>query len=225
MERQLMHIYKILLKNFGCQKWWPAKSEIKATRQLEICIGAILTQNTAWKNAEKALENLRNENLLNQNSLINIAERKLALLIKPAGYYNQKAKKLKAFANFLRENNLARLEKMPAKEARELLLEVHGIGNETANSILLYALNNPFFVVDAYTRRIFERLFNLNPKNYDELQEFFMENLQHNVQLFNEYHALLVRLAKEFCKKKPECGKCPLRLSCQFKQKMDAPLP
>lgn len=213
MDRKLLEIYNILLENFGKQYWWPAKSKGNA-RRFEISIGAILTQNTAWKNAEKAIENLRKEKKLDEKSIRETREKELALLIKPAGYYNQKARKLKAFVNFLKENNFKKLEKMPIKGAREMLLQQHGIGNETADSILLYALNRQIFVVDAYTKRIFERLFNLKFKSYEEWQEFFHANLPQNAKLFNEYHALLVKLAKEFCRKKPECKKCPLNFEC-----------
>lgn len=213
MDSKLLEIYKILLKSFGSQKWWPAKGKGNE-RKFEICIGAILTQNTAWKNVEKAIENLRKAKLLDEKAIGNAEEKKLALLIKPSGYYNQKAKKLKAFANFLKENSLEKLEKMPVKDARKLLLQQHGIGNETADSILLYALNKQIFVIDAYTKRIFARLMELKFNSYEEWQEFFMQNLPANVYLFNEYHALLVRLGKEFCRKKPECKKCPVRNFC-----------
>ncbi len=217
MDRKLLGIYNILLENFGRQCWWPAKAKTKQERQFEICIGAILTQSTSWKNVEKALENLRYENLLNQDSLMDIAEKKLALLVKPAGYYNQKARKIKALVNFLKRNDFTELERMPIEEARKILLGVHGIGNETADSILLYALNKPIFVIDAYTRRIFARLMELKFQDYDEWQEFFHSNLERDAHLFNEYHALLVNLGKEFCRKKPECQKCPLIENCNAK--------
>lgn len=217
MEKKLSEIHDALSKSFGPQKWWPAKGKGNA-RRFEICMGAILTQNTAWKNVEKAIENLRKANLLDEKAIRKAEEKDIALLIKPAGYYNQKAKKLKAFAEFLKENNFERLGNMPIKEARELLLGVYGVGKETADSILLYALNRPVFVVDAYTKRILERIFSLKFKDYDEWQQFFHSSLRKDTQLFSEYHALLVNLAKEFCRKKPECGKCPLNLQCRFKQ-------
>lgn len=215
-SKKLLEIYNILLENFGKQYWWPAKSEGNA-RKFEVSIGAILTQNTSWKNVEKALENLRHGNLLNQNSLMNIAEKKLAFLMKPAGYYNQKARKIKAFVDFLEKNDFTELARMQTEKARELLLEVHGIGKETADSILLYALNKLIFVVDAYTRRIFERIFGLKFNDYCEWQKFFMKNLPENTEIFNEYHALLVKLGKDFCRKKPLCGKCPLIKKCNAK--------
>lgn len=212
-SKEILTGYKILLKGLGSQYWWPAKSKNKKERQFEICIGAILTQNTSWKNVEKALKNLRKEGLLNENGIKNINEKELAVLIKPAGYYNQKAKKLKSFSEFLQYYPLEKLQKMPIGEARTVLLEVHGIGKETADSILLYALSKPIFVIDTYTKRIFERLFNFKLKDYDEWQEFFEKNLEKDTQLFNEYHALIVELGKNFCKKKPLCEKCPLTLA------------
>lgn len=213
----LLKIYSILLKEFKPQKWWPVKSKGKKEKQFEICVGAILTQNTSWKNVEKALENLRQEKLLNEKGIRNISEKGLALLIKPAGYYNQKAKKLKKFVEFLQSYPLEQLEKMPVEEARKLLLEVHGIGNETADSILLYALNKPVFVIDAYTKRIFERFFNFKLKDYYEWQQFFSSNLIRDTQLFNEYHALIVELGKNLCKKKPKCEECPLTI-CSYRR-------
>jgi endonuclease-3 related protein len=215
----LQEIYSTLLKEFKPQKWWPAKSNDKKARQFEICIGAILTQNTSWKNVEKALENLRKASMLNEQGIRNAENKKLALLIKSSGYYNQKAKKLKAFVEFLKSCPLEKLERIPLKESRDLLLEVHGIGKETADSILLYALNKPIFVIDAYTKRSFSKIMpekTRNLKEYDEWQEFFSSNLDKDAQLFNEYHALIVNLGKNFCKNKPLCGECPT-ICCSHK--------
>jgi endonuclease-3 related protein len=211
-NEKLISVYEILLREFGRQKWWPVKSKTKVERQFEICVGAILTQNTSWKNVEKALENLRQNSLLSEGCIRGAEEKELALLIKSAGYYNQKAKKLKAFVEFLHSHPLNELEGMPTDKARNLLLQVHGIGKETADSMLLYALNKPVFVIDAYTRRIFERVFNSKLTSYDEWQQFFSSNLKKDTQLFNEYHALLVELGKNFCRKKPLCGECPLTI-------------
>lgn len=212
MKDKLLETYKILFNNFGRQHWWPAKG--KRERKFEICIGAILTQNTSWKNAEKAIENLREANALSKEAIEKIPQEKIALLIKSAGYYNQKAEKLKAFAGFLEKNSFEKLAKMPISKARQLLLEVHGIGRETADSMLLYALNKPIFVIDAYTKRIFERLFNIKFKDYDEWQQFFSSSLRRDTQLFNEYHALIVALGKDVCRKKPLCGRCPVHNKC-----------
>lgn len=213
----LQGIYSTLLKEFKPQKWWPAKSRGKE-KQFEICIGAILTQNTSWKNVEKALENLRKGKMLNEQGIRNANNKKLALLIKSSGYYNQKAKKLKAFVEFLQSYPSEKLGNMPLQEARDLLLGVHGIGKETADSILLYALNKPIFVIDAYTKRSFSKIMpekTGNLKEYDEWQEFFSSNLDKDARLFNEYHALIVNLGKNFCKKKPLCGECPLKEDCK----------
>lgn len=216
----LQEIYSTLLKEFQPQKWWPAKSKSKE-RRFEICIGAILTQNTSWKNVEKALENLRKAKMLNEQGIRNAKNKKLALLIKSSGYYNQKAKKLKAFVEFLKSCPLEKLEKIPQKKSRDLLLGVHGIGKETADSMLLYALNKRVFVIDAYTKRIFSRIMpekTRNLKEYDEWQEFFSSNLDKDAQLFNEYHALIVNLGKNFCKKEPSCEECPLNKKCKKQQ-------
>lgn len=215
MDKKLIEIYKILFNNFGRQHWWPAKG--RKERKFEICIGAILTQNTSWKNAEKAIENLREAGALSEKAIEKIPQEKIALLIKPAGYYNQKAKKLKAFAGFLEKNSFEKLGKMPINEARQLLLEVHGIGKETADSMLLYALNKPIFIIDAYTKRIFERIFSMKFKDYDEWQRFFSKSLRRDTLLFNEYHALIVALGKDVCRKRPLCEKCPVQNKCNAK--------
>ena len=191
----LNKIYDILYKQFGPQHWWPANS------RFEVIMGAILTQNTNWKNVEKAIKNLKERNLLNKEAIQNIPEKELASLIKPAGYYNQKAKKLKAFVKF------------EGEITRENLLNIWGIGPETVDSILLYAYNKPIFVIDAYTKRVINRL-GYKEQTYDELQTLFMENLPTDEKLFNEFHALLVQLGKNYCKTKPVCEKCPLRKEC-----------
>ncbi len=216
MKKSLLDTYQTLLKAFGEQKWWPAQSQEPDQRKLEICIGAILTQNTSWKNVEKALKNLAELGLIDEQRLLKANEKQLAMLINPAGYYNQKAKKLKAFASFLERNNFERLERMEIGELRNLLLTVHGVGKETADSIILYALNKPVFVIDAYTKRVFSRLLNLKLDKYDEWQEFFHSNLEKDTQVFNEYHALIVELGKNLCKSHPLCGKCPIS-TCSYK--------
>jgi endonuclease-3 related protein len=179
----------------------------KDKERFEIIIGAILTQNTNWKNVEKAIFNLNKAKLVDINKIKKINKKKLASLIRPSGYYNQKAEKLKIVADFFSKNK---------NPTREQLLEVKGIGPETADSILLYALNKPFFVVDAYTKRIFSRIGLCNGKcSYDELQKLFHKNLPKKTKLFNQYHALLVELGKNFCKKKPLCKECPLNKLCK----------
>ncbi|MFC1703267.1 endonuclease III domain-containing protein [Candidatus Omnitrophota bacterium] len=205
----LESIYKELFGRFGPQKWWPADTKF------EVIVGAILTQNTAWTNVEKALQNLKNHKLLSPQSLRDISEKRLGQLIKPAGYYNVKAQRLKDFINFLFERyggNLNRMFKTDFLKLRAELLSINGIGLETADSILLYAGEKPLFVVDAYTRRILARHHLIEETaTYSEIQNLFMNNLSHDIQLFNEYHALIVRLGKEICKKMPRCHICPLK--------------
>lgn len=200
---KLETIYDKLFKAFGPQKWWPYTDEKQ--KKLEISIGAILTQNTNWQNVEKALNNLKNKDLLSSKRLEEINTKKLASLIKPSGYYNQKAKKIKAFIKFLKSNKIIN---------RENLLEIWGVGPETADSILLYAYDQPIFVIDAYTKRVMNRL-DFEEENYDKLQELFMKSLPKNVQLYNEYHALLVNLGKNFCKTTPQCQECPIKNMCK----------
>lgn len=206
-------VYKILLKEFGPRGWWPIngkysaefKNKIKSkVEKFEICAGAILTQSTNWKNVEKALDEMRKKGLISRDKLIQIDEKELARIIKPAGYHNQKAKKLKEFAKF------------KGDVTRENLLDIWGIGPETADSILLYAYDQPFFVVDAYTKRIFSRLGMCDAKdNYEKIQKMFHENLEKDFKIFNEYHALLVELGKRNCKTKPICETCVLRKICK----------
>jgi len=204
----LEEIYQKLYGCFGPQYWWPGETDF------EVILGAILTQNTAWSNVEKAIKNLRKKGFLNPGSLKSVPLKKLANLIRPSGYYNQKAKKIKNFIEFLFTNYQGSLRRMFSGDfliLRSRLLEVNGIGPETADSILLYAGRKPIFVVDAYTRRILSRHSLVNPDaSYAEIQNYFMDNLKNDTGLFNEYHALLVRLAKEACKAKPNCSLCPL---------------
>ena len=205
----LKEIYARLYKTFGPQRWWPGRTV------LEVIVGAILTQNTGWVNAEKAIDNLKKNNLLNAVALRRVSLDKLAGLIRPAGYYNQKAKKLKNFVHFLFDDYGGSLRKMFFEDfliLRSKLLGVNGIGPETADSILLYAGNKPIFVVDAYTRRILSRHNLTEPDaGYSQIQNYFMDNLENEVKLFNEYHALLVRLGKQICRPTPNCGICPLK--------------
>lgn len=209
-KRDLLEIYQRLYKRFGPQRWWPAQTPF------EVVIGAILTQNTSWSNVEKAINNLKQAKALTPEKLHKISLPQLAELIRPAGYYNVKSKRLKGFIDWLMENydgDLERLFALPTASLREALLGVRGIGPETADSIVLYAANQPSFVVDAYTYRIFSRHRYVPEEDtgYDELKAFFEDSLEKDVKLFNEYHALLVKLGKDFCKKsKPLCPECPL---------------
>jgi endonuclease-3 related protein len=212
-------VYNSLLKAFGRQRWWPVTSE---NPRLEVCFGAILTQNTSWKNVEKAISNLKENNLISVSGVRKANRAKLAKLIKPAGYYNQKAKKLKGFCSFLIKNAGGKIENLfgfyaveDVDKLREKLLEIDGVGKETADSMILYAANKPSFVVDAYTRRVFSRLKLISEKDaYDDIRKKFMKTLPHDTDLFNEYHALIVKLGKDFCRKKPLCGSCPIKNFC-----------
>jgi endonuclease-3 related protein len=208
-RRLLQIIYRRLYKTFGPQHWWPAK------QPFEVMVGAILTQNTAWGNVEKAIANLKRAKCISARKLKGIPPSRLAALIRPSGYYNIKAKRLKSFLDFFSARyqcNLARMRREPLARLRQGLLATKGIGPETADSILLYALGKPIFVVDAYTRRILSRHGILDGKaDYETVQNIFMQKLKPSVKLFNEYHALLVRLGKDYCKKKPLCNLCPLK--------------
>lgn len=207
-SKLLMDIYNRLYKAFGPQHWWPANSAF------EVMIGAVLTQNTNWKNVEKAIDNLKDKDLLDPVKLYNIDTVTLAELIRPAGYYNIKAKRLKNLLTLINESfqgDIERLFSLDTQTLRNTLLSVKGIGPETADSIILYAAKKPIFVVDAYTHRVFSR-HRLIPEetSYEEIQDFFHSNLPHDVKLFNEYHALIVKLGKTYCLKKPSCSACPL---------------
>lgn len=204
----LLDIYNKLYKHFGPRHWWPADTPF------EVIVGAILTQNTAWSNVERALANLKKEGLLTPKKLYNLDVKRLAQLIRPAGYFNIKSARLKEFLKFLFKRHNGSLKNMfscGTADLRQQLLAVKGIGPETADSILLYAANKPVFVVDAYTKRIFSR-HNLigNKADYDEVQRLFMDKLPRSRKLYNEYHALIVELGKNICKTKPRCDICPL---------------
>ena len=208
LSEQLKEIYDLLYKRFGPQDWWPGETPF------EVIVGAILTQNTNWTNVEKAIINIKNADALTPEKLHHIDITKLAALIRPAGYFNIKAKRLKNFLDWFFENydgRLVNLEKVRTSELREQLLSVKGIGPETADSILLYALNRPVFVVDAYTARICARHQLISEDaDYHQIQETFESNLPCDIQLFNGYHALIVNLGKNYCKPTPKCEECPL---------------
>jgi len=220
-RQRLQDIYQRLLSFFGPQHWWPA------AEPFEVVVGAILTQSTAWSNVEKSIANLKKAGVLTPQALRAIPRDELAGLIYSCGYYNVKAEKLKAFAQWFGERFDDSLEKMFAGDTwslREELLKVYGVGEETADSILLYAGNKPVFVVDAYTRRIIDRL-GLQPggRRYADYQKLFMQNLPNDVPLFNEYHALMVALGKNHClKNQPDCDHCCLNEGCAFKHGSDA---
>ncbi len=208
-RKLLLRIYQRLYEAFGPCHWWPGESPF------EVIIGAILTQNTAWINVEKAIGNLRDKGLLEAEKMRTVREKTLAKLIKPAGYFNLKAERIKCFMGFLSSKYDGSLERMFKREMwrlREELLGVKGIGPETADSILLYAGEKPVFVVDAYTRRMLSKLGLMDKKaDYDEIQRFFMDNLSADVSLFNEFHALIVHLGKGICRGNSHSDTCPLR--------------
>ncbi len=204
----LLDIYQKMLRHFGPRSWWPGDTPF------EVCIGAILTQNTAWSNVEKAIDNLKSASCLSPQKIMASDQEKLAELVRPSGYYNQKAKKLTTFVRFFADEyglSFKRWREEPWDVSRKKLLCVNGIGPETADSILLYALEKPVFVVDAYTRRIFSRhgFFSEN-SSYDQMQNFFTRHLPKDTSLYNEFHAQIVYTGKTFCKTKPVCQGCPL---------------
>ena len=205
----LMKIYNKLYQVYGPRHWWPGETPF------EVMVGAILTQNTSWGNVEKAIQKLRGKRVLNPEGIYYLKKSQLASLIKSSGYYRIKADRLRAFVDFLFDEYDGDIQKMRRKELGELrdkLLGVKGIGPETADSILLYGLRKPIFVVDAYTRRILSRHGMVSEKaTYEEIQRLFMSHLFLDEKLFNEYHALFVHLGKTVCKKIPKCDICPLK--------------
>ena len=204
----LMRIFQRLYGAFGPRHWWPGETPF------EVMVGAILTQNTSWRNVEKAIQNLKARKVLHVRGIHQLKRSQLAPLIRSSGYFRIKADRLKVFVNFLLENYDGELKRMMKEEVetlRQKLLHVKGIGPETADSILLYGLKKPIFVVDAYTKRILSRHGIISEKaSYEEVQRLFMDHLPHKERLFNEYHALLVHLGKTLCKKIPRCDRCPL---------------
>ncbi|MCX7732621.1 MAG: endonuclease [candidate division WOR-3 bacterium] len=211
---ELWTIFQKLFRAYGPQHWWPAESP------LEVVIGAVLTQNTAWQNVERAMANLKHARLLNLDLLCRTPAGRIVELIRPAGYYNIKARRLLSVLNWLKEQGgFAKLRATPTSRLRAGLLDCYGVGPETADSILLYALNRPVFVLDAYTRRILTRYGLIQgDEPYEELRLWIEESLapflkkdpRATVRVFNEFHALFVRLAKTHCRSLPRCPGCPL---------------
>jgi endonuclease-3 related protein len=213
-ERKLLNIFQTLLGSFGKRNWWPGDTE------LEIIIGAILTQNTSWKNVERAIFNMKNKDILNINALESINSKELGEIIRPSGFYKQKSERIKRVIHVIYDDfngSIDNLKNYGTDYLRTLMLGIHGIGPETADCILLYALNRPVFVIDTYTKRFLQnhRLYNGVGK-YDEIQQFFMGNLPLDTYLFNEFHALIVCLCQTHCKKVPECDVCPLNTKRAF---------
>jgi len=201
--------YHLLYKVYGPRHWWPADTSF------EVAVGAILTQNTGWSNVEKAISNLKKERLLSPKRLYNLKPKRLARLIRPCGYFNIKTARLKSFLDFLfkkYKGDISRMRGIGTDKLRQELLGVNGIGQETADSILLYALDRPSFVIDAYTRRL-TNCFGLtkDKATYEQVQLLFTEHLPRNRRLFNEFHALIVEHGKSICRPRPLCERCVLR--------------
>lgn len=209
MKRLLIQIYAKLFEAYGPRHWWPGETPF------EVMVGAILTQNTSWRNVEKAIQCLKAKKVLNVKGIHQLKRTELASLIKSSGYFRIKADRLKAFIDFIFEEydgSMKRMRREKVEVLRPKLLKVKGVGPETADSILLYGLRKPIFVVDAYTKRILSRHGIISEKaSYDEVQKLFMDHLPRDGRLFNEYHALLVHLGKTLCKKIPRCALCPLK--------------
>ena len=212
-----LSIYKKLFKHYGSQHWWPGDSPF------EVMVGAVLTQNTAWTNVEKAIANLKQSKVLSAVKLAAMPADALAQLIRPAGYFNVKAKRLQSFCNwFLEQGGEKTLNRCDDVELRNGLLSVNGVGPETADDMVLYAFNRPVFVIDAYTRRIFSRLgLVTGDESYEQLRQQFEMQLSSKIKqrdelvsIYNEYHALIVLHAKDVCRKKPRCSDCCLRRQC-----------
>lgn len=216
MQKQLLTVFQRLLEAYGARHWWPADSDF------EVIVGAVLTQNTSWKNVEKAIATLKTRTELTASALLRMPEGELAEAIRPSGYYNIKAKRLRNICAWVvLQGGLGRTDTRSLNELRQSLLAVNGIGPETADDILLYALRRPVFVIDSYTRRIFSRLgWVAGDWEYERLRGWFERHLNgalsefNTVQLFNEYHALIVNHATQVCNKKPLCTQCCLLAVC-----------
>lgn len=206
----LREIHDLLYAANGHQHWWPGDSAF------EIMVGAVLTQNTSWTNVERAIANLKQAKALSPGAIVRTHPKRLAAWLRPSGYFNIKAKRLKALCRWLMEQGgVNKLAKFTTHDLRQALLNVHGIGPETADDILLYAFNRPVFVIDAYTRRIFARLGLIaGDEHYEALRSLFESELEFSAPLFNEYHALIVVHGKDVCRKRPLCGNCPLAEKC-----------
>jgi endonuclease-3 related protein len=220
---QLDTIFGALSDAHGPQQWWPTASEDGEQARLEICLGAILTQNTAWRAAARALERLRALDAIDCDAILDLPQDVLADLVRPSGHYNVKARKLHAFAQTVVEQHDGSLDALmagTAVEVRERLLAIWGIGPETADAMTLYAARLPTFVIDAYAYRLFERLGRpLGPRRYDVYREFLLEAIGPDVHRLNEWHALIVRHGQETCRRtRPHCDECVLLDQCEFGQ-------
>jgi len=213
---ELAELYKKLRDNFGYLNWWPGDTKV------EVVVGAILTQNTAWKNVEKAIKNLKERKMLSLERLASAKLNELEDAIRPSGFYKQKAKRLGNLFKYIKINysTLERFFDKDKNELRNELLNLNGIGNETADSIVLYAAEKPTFVIDAYTRRIMNRVYGIDEEiEYNKLKEYFESRLRPDLELYKDFHAQFVELGKRFCKKKPLCDECPIRDYCRYASK------
>ena len=207
-DNRLVRMYEILFEAYGPQHWWPGDTP------WEICVGAVLTQNTNWENVTRAINNLKRQDALCPHEILALPDSRVAAMIHPAGYYNLKTQRLKNVTKWWLENVVddQLFPTLSLEDARESLLEVNGVGQETADSILLYCFNLPVFVIDSYTKRISSRHLGTDPEiKYEELQKLYTENLPENPTIYNEFHALLVHCAKHGCRKdacQPECPLC-----------------
>lgn len=209
LKQGLERMYDLMAAHYGPTHWWPGDSPF------EIAVGAILTQNTAWGNVERAIANLKRDKLLRPNAILKCPLDMLEQALTPSGYFRVKAERLRSFCDFLvtrHRGSMKRMAKAPLEQLRPQLLAVRGIGPETADDILLYACDKPVFVVDAYTRRILSR-HGLIPADvaYEDLRGLFEANVEPDLHLYKEYHGLIVYVGKDFCRRKPRCNECPLR--------------
>jgi endonuclease-3 related protein len=213
---EVMGVYKALLDRYGPRGWWPADTPF------EVMVGAILTQRTSWANVEHAIGNLKKASLLEVERLASASPERVMELVRPSGFYRQKAKRVMNLARHVSSNyrNLGEFFEKPVHELRSELLALEGIGKETADSIILYAGEKPIFVVDAYTKRLCQRLgLPIQHWSYDGMQSYFQENLPEDIELYKEYHALIVHHCKERCRTRPACEGCPLICRCAFAEK------
>ena len=212
ITEKLFSLYNQLLAQHGHRKWWPADTPF------EVALGAILTQATSWRNVEKAMENLKGADAFTPGEIASISQATLERLIRPSRYFRMKAQKVRAFVEYIAKRPMHVMFKQDVPELREELLSIYGVGPETADTIILYAAGKPSFVVDSYTYRLFSRLgWVTGNYNYEKLRALFMDNLPHDVDLFNEYHALIVGHGARVCHKKtPNCEECRLRMSCAY---------
>ncbi len=211
LNRKLLDLYDKLKNQHGSLKWWPADTPF------EVAIGAILTQATAWKNVVKAIDNLKNAKVFSPEDLHNIGQENLETLLTPSGYFRMKAKKVRAYVDHIVERPMSEMFKQDVTALRQELLSIYGVGPETADSIILYAAEKPSFVVDTYTYRLLSRLGWVEGNfHYERLRSLFMNNLPTDVELFNEYHALIVQHGAKVCQKTPDCINCSLQNACDY---------